>query len=52
MIRTLEEQKEYIRKWIGVEMGDLMLSTDKQDKFVHNEALDYLYGILESLENK
>ena len=52
MTKTLDEQKEYVRKWIGVEMGDLMLSTDKQDKFVHNEAIDYLYSILETLESR
>jgi hypothetical protein len=50
MTRTLEEQKTYLRKWIGVELGDLMLSQDKQEKYVHNEALDYLYSILEVLE--
>lgn len=52
MIRTLEEQKEYVRVCIGKEMANLMLAQTSDAKYTANENLDYLYGILESLEDR
>lgn len=52
MIRTLDEQKEYVRVKIGIEMSNLMFADSLDKKAYYNEQLDYLYGILETLENK
>jgi hypothetical protein len=52
MTRTLIEQKKFIDKWIGITIGDITISKDKQEQFILNESLDYLYSILETLENR
>ena len=52
MIRTQNEQIEYVRACIGKEMANLMLAQTSDEKYTANENLDYLYGILQSLEDR
>lgn len=52
MIRTKDEQIDYVRVEIGKQLSNLALSNTSDEKYVANENLDFLYGILASLQER